>query len=145
MTHSDKEGPWGPPGCTCTAVNWGGYVVSHGKTCPHYVDTAAFEVLTGVRSDSISASHKDRLTGLVHGHTYFVKAWHECPDGNDAVVLQNHLRTMCAAWDHTTLPDELARGEDWAIKILRASPPTCVEVEIMRDGEGLYAKARLRR
>lgn len=103
------------------------------------------EVLTGVRSDSIAAAHKDRLTGQVHGHTYFVKAWHECPDSNDAVVLQNHLRTLCATWDHAVLPDELARGEDWAVAIMRLSPPTCVEVEILRNGEGLYAKARRRR
>jgi len=105
----------------------------------------AIEVLTGVRSDSISSAHRDRLTGEVHGHTYFVKAWHDCPDNNDAVVLQNHLKAMCAVWDHKMLPAELERGEDWAVAILRLSPPSCVEVEILRDGEGLYAKARRKR
>ncbi len=103
------------------------------------------EILTGVRSDRICAAHRDRLSGEVHGHTYFVKAWHDCPDENDAVVLQNHLRKMCAVWDHKMLPDELVRGEDWAVAILRLSPPSCVAVEILRDGEGLYAKARRKR
>jgi 6-pyruvoyl-tetrahydropterin synthase len=96
--------------------------------------------LTGVGA-IICAAHAERLSGVVHGHTYEVTAWHECPDSNDAVILQNHLQGVCSAFDHTTLAPELSRAEDLAAAILRLSPPTCVEVEIRRPLERLYAKA----
>lgn len=81
------------------------------------------------------------MTGELHGHTWEVTAWHYCADNNDAVVLQNHMMTICKVWDHTVLPPELSRAEDLAAAILRLSPPTCVEVEIRRPLERLYAKA----
>lgn len=90
----------------------------------------------------LSASHRDRLTGEVHGHSWEVIVWHRCVNLNDAVMLQNHLVTMLKTWDHTVLPDELARAEDLAAAIKRLSPPSCVEVEIRRPLERLYARAR---
>lgn len=90
----------------------------------------------------LSASHLDRLTGKMHGHSWEVIAWHQCANENDAVVLQNHLATLLKAWDHTVLPPELARAEDLAAAIKRLSAPSCVEVEIRRPLERLYARAR---
>ena len=91
----------------------------------------------------LSASHVDRLTGTTHGHSWEVIAWHRCDDGeNDAVVLQNHLAGLLKVWDHTILPHNLSRAEDLAAAILALSPPTCVEVEIRRPLERIYARAR---
>ena len=81
--------------------------------------------LTGV-GWHICASHEDRMTKAVHGHTWEVIAWHSCPDHNDAVILQTHLQMVCESFDHKTIPAELARGEDLAAAILRLSPVTCV-------------------
>ena len=99
------------------------------------------ETLTGV-GWHFSASHHDRLTGALHGHSYQVIAWHRCEDNNDAVILQEHLRGLCKTFDHTVLPDGLTRAEDMAMAILKLSPPSCVEVEIRRPVERLYARAR---
>jgi 6-pyruvoyl-tetrahydropterin synthase len=90
----------------------------------------------------LSASHMDRLTGVVHGHSWEVIVWHRCVDENDAVMLQMHLHTMLQAWDHSVLPPELARAEDLAAAIMALSPPSCVEVEIRRPLERLYARVR---
>lgn len=100
------------------------------------------DVLTGV-GWHFSASHPDVLTGKVHGHSWEVTAWHLCKDANDAVVLQNHLVAMLKAWDHTILPPELTRAEDMAAAILKLSPPSCVEVEIRRPLERIYARVRV--
>lgn len=89
----------------------------------------------------LSAAHRDRLSGQVHGHTWFVIAWHICQDRNDAVILQMHLKTLLASFDHTVLPDELAMAEDFAAMVLKLSQPSCVEVEIRRGEDRLYAKA----
>jgi len=90
----------------------------------------------------LSASHVDRLTGKTHGHSWEVIVWHRCENENDAVVLQNHLANMLKVWDHTILPPELARAEDLAAAILKLSPPSCVEVEIRRPLERIYARVR---
>lgn len=90
----------------------------------------------------LSASHLDRLSGKTHGHSWEIIAWHRCENDNDAVVLQNHLVNLLKAWDHTVLPPELARAEDIAAAVLKLSPPSCVEVEIRRPLERLYARAR---
>lgn len=90
----------------------------------------------------ISASHRDRLTGKLHGHSWEVVAWHRCEDQNDAVILQEHLRGICKNFDHTELPPHLTRAEDMAAAILKLSPPSCVEVEIRRPLERLYARVR---
>lgn len=99
------------------------------------------DLLTGV-GWYFSASHHDRLTGKVHGHSWEVTAWHRCEDENDAVILQENLRGICKTFDHTVLPDGLARAEDMAMAILKLSPPSCVEVQISRPLERLYARAR---
>lgn len=96
---------------------------------------------TGV-GGHFSASHHDRLTGKVHGHSWEVVAWHRCENDNDAVVLQNHLVNLLKTFDHTILPPELNRAEDMASAILRLSPPSCVEVEVRRPLERLYARSR---
>ncbi len=90
----------------------------------------------------LSASHVDRLTGKTHGHSWEVVAWHNCENENDAVVLQNHLTTLLKAWDHTVLPPELASAEGLAFAVMRLSPPSCIEVEVRRPLERLYARAR---
>jgi hypothetical protein len=90
----------------------------------------------------LSASHADRLTGATHGHSWEVIAWHQCENENDAVVLQNHLVNLLKVWDHAVLPPDLASAEDLAAAILKLSPPSCVEVEIRRPLERLYARAR---
>lgn len=99
-------------------------------------------VLTGV-GWHFCAAHRDRMTGQLHGHTYEVIAWHECEHENDAVILQTHLKGVVSSLlDHKELPPELARAEDMAAVILKLSPKSCVEVEIRRSAERLYAKAR---
>jgi hypothetical protein len=45
---------------------------------------------------------------------------------------------LLAQWDHTTLPDELAWGEDIAATVLTLC--NCVRVEVMRPTEGFYAE-----
>lgn len=95
-------------------------------------------VLTGV-GWHISAAHADRLTGDVHGHTWEVTAWHSCQA--DVVVLQSDLKLICEAFDHKILSPELSRAEDLAAVILRLSLPSCIEVELRRPAERLYAKA----
>jgi 6-pyruvoyl-tetrahydropterin synthase len=90
----------------------------------------------------ISASHRDRLTGKIHGHSWEVIAWHRCENENDAVILQENLRAICKNFDHTELPSELTQAEGMAATILRLSPPSCVEVEVRRPLERLYARVR---
>lgn len=96
---------------------------------------------TGVGS-ILSASHVDRLTGKTHGHSWEVIAWHRCEHENDAVVLQNHLVNLLKPFDHTVLPPELSRAEDLAAAIMKLSPPSCIEVEIRRPLERVYARSR---
>jgi hypothetical protein len=68
-----------------------------------------------------------------------VTAWFEADQ--DALALQAELIRICATFDHGILPAGLARGEDLAAKILEMAGDHCVEVEIRRPLERLYAKA----
>ena len=84
-----------------------------------------------------SASHRDPVRREVHGHSYEVVCWFDA-DGRDAVVLQEKLRVILTAWDHTTLPDDLSRAEDLAAAIMHVMD--CEGVHISRPVERLHAK-----
>ena len=93
------------------------------------------EMLTGV-AGHFSATHKSP-EGKWHGHTWYVKAWFRNKHRLDARVMQASLNTMLARYDHSELPDNLAWGEDIAREI--ATLVNCVEVEVSRPAEGIYA------
>jgi hypothetical protein len=93
------------------------------------------EMLTGV-SGHFSATHKSP-EGKWHGHTWYVKAWFRNNHRLDARVMQASLNTMLARYDHSELPEDLAWGEDIAREI--ATLINCVEVEVSRPAEGIYA------
>jgi len=93
------------------------------------------EMLTGV-SGHFSAAHKSP-EGQWHGHTWYVKAWFRNKHRLDARVMQAALNTMLARYDHSELPEHLAWGEDIAREI--ATLVNCVEVEVSRPAEGVYA------
>lgn len=93
------------------------------------------EMLTGV-SGHFSATHKSP-EGKWHGHTWYVKAWFRNKHRLDARVMQASLNTMLARYDHSELPENLAWGEDIAREI--ATLVNCVEVEVSRPAEGIYA------
>lgn len=94
------------------------------------------EMLTGI-SGHFSATHKSP-EGQWHGHTWYVKAWFRNKHRLDARVMQASLNTMLARYDHSELPENLAWGEDIAREI--GSLINCVEVEVSRPAEGIYAK-----
>jgi hypothetical protein len=73
----------------------------------------------------------------MHGHTWKVRAWFETGGRTDARLYKAALDVMLRQWDHTTLPDELAWGEDIGLTILTLC--NCVRVEVMRPMEGFYA------
>lgn len=93
------------------------------------------EMLTGV-SGHFSAAHKSP-EGQWHGHTWYVKAWFRNKHRLDARIMQASLNTMLARYDHSELPEHLAWGEDIAREI--ATLVNCVEVEVSRPAEGIYA------
>lgn len=93
------------------------------------------EMLTGV-AGHFSATHKSP-EGKWHGHTWYVKAWFRNKHRLDARVMQASLNTMLARYDHSKLPDNLAWGEDIAREV--ATLVNCVEVEVSRPAEGIYA------
>lgn len=93
------------------------------------------EMLTGV-AGHFSATHKSP-EGKWHGHTWYVKAWFRNKHRLDARIMQASLNTMLARYDHSELPDNLAWGEDIAREI--ATLVNCVEVEVSRPAEGIYA------
>ena len=93
------------------------------------------EMLTGV-AGHFSATHKSP-EGKWHGHTWYVKAWFRNKHRLDARIMQASLNTMLARYDHSELPDNLAWGEDIAREI--ATLVNCVEVEVGRPAEGIYA------
>lgn len=96
------------------------------------------KTLTGV-GWYICAAHREP-NGTVHGHTWEVKAWHECADRNDAVALQMHLRNLLETLDHDELPPHMVQAEDLAAVVLQLSPPSCVAVDVWRGPERLYAR-----
>lgn len=94
------------------------------------------------------AAHADKTTGNMHGHTWQVIAWFYMGEA-EAVrdLLQGILKTI----DHTTLPPELAWGEDlaeWIAGKLNENPncpaprstPLCVRVQVNRPAEHIYAE-----
>ena len=94
------------------------------------------EMLTGV-SGHFSATHKSS-EGKWHGHTWYVKAWFRNEHRSDARVMQASLNQMLKRYDHSELAENLEWGEDIAREI--GSLINCVEVEVSRPAEGIYAK-----
>ena len=94
------------------------------------------EMLTGV-SGHFSATHKSP-EGKWHGHTWYVKAWFRNKHRSDARVMQASLNQMLKRYDHSELAENLEWGEDIAREI--GSLINCVEVEVSRPAEGIYAK-----
>lgn len=86
------------------------------------------------------AAHRDPLNGQIHGHTWDVTADWAGEPWRDARVLQQTLKTVLAAWDHTELPAELHSGEALS-KALLALLTDCVRVDISRPAERIYAYA----
>lgn len=94
------------------------------------------EMLTGV-AGHFSATHKSP-EGQWHGHTWYVRIWFRNKHRSDARVMQASLNTMLARYDHSELPEHLAWGEDIAREL--GSLANCVEVEVSRPAEGIYAR-----
>jgi hypothetical protein len=93
---------------------------------------------TGVRWH-FSAAHRAAGSDVLHGHTWEVTAWASSSPGLDAVEFQGRLRALLAErFDHRTLPDGLARGEDIAAAIRDALE--CWAVEVARPAEGIFAR-----
>lgn len=86
------------------------------------------------------AAHRDRDTGQLHGHTWDVIAWFNSP--KDAIALQGDLQAVLSAFDHQVLPDNLAWGEAIADAIC-GRLEGCVEVQISRPSERIYARCRI--
>lgn len=99
--------------------------------------TSGVSTMTGVGS-YFCAAHRDRDTGQLHGHTWDVVAWFKT--SKNAITLKAELQSVLQGFDHKELPDELAWGEAMAVEIMRLLTD-CVEVEIRRESERIYAKA----
>lgn len=110
--------------------------------------------LTGVRA-SLNASHRNRTTGVVHGHRWNVTLWFlSYSSPADAVHLRNALTEYLARYEGKCLPDKLAWAEDLACAIMHGMTPDphgydgrlgeVVAVEISREREGLLARAERR-
>ena len=82
-----------------------------------------------------SAAHR-APDGQMHGHTWIIRAWFETPERADAHLYRAALHEILRQWDHTTLPDELAWGEDIGRAVITLC--NCVRVEVMRPTEGFY-------
>lgn len=97
-------------------------------------------VLTGARV-SLTADHRERGTGRVHGHTWTITAWQT--EGGNALWLQDSLNSWASQYEGGCLPDRIAWGEDMAADVARFltsefSEPT--RVEVTREKEGLFAE-----
>jgi 6-pyruvoyl-tetrahydropterin synthase len=90
-------------------------------------------VLTAVKSH-FSAAHRCKETGEMHGHTWDVTVWFKNINRVDARVFKQQLESDLARWDHKTLPDELAWGEDIAEDLAKRFLVVAVEVSRPRDG-----------
>lgn len=77
--------------------------------------------------------------GVAHGHSYEVIAWYR--HGYDARPLRGFLDQVLGAIDHTVLPDELRFAERIA-EYIGERLPGCIEVEVNRPLERIYAKWR---
>ncbi len=84
-----------------------------------------------------SASHTDPVRQQLHGHSYEVVCWFDSSPPRDAVVLQEKLKVVLSAFDHTTLPPELSRAEDMAAALMQLMD--CQGVQISRPVERLHA------
>lgn len=101
--------------------------------------------LTGVGA-ILSASHRDQVTGQVHGHTWEVTAWFR-HDGTDQSIRKHQLDKMIATLDHRCLPDRIAWGEALAKHIgenmeygWSTGDPNLVAVDVNRPLERIYAR-----
>jgi 6-pyruvoyl-tetrahydropterin synthase len=88
----------------------------------------------------LSASHRDRLTGGMHGHTWKFTAWVNGDPPRDARVLKVRLETVLKAFDHTVLPDDLASAEALC-RAIEQLLGDCTEVTAER-AEGFLARWR---
>lgn len=120
--------------CSGTEAQQGGSLLMTQVQNPTNWDCG--EMLTGV-SGHFSATHKSP-EGKWHGHTWYVKAWFRNKHRLDARVMQASLNQMLKRYDHSELPENLEWGEDIAREI--GSLINCVEVEVSRPAEGIYAK-----
>lgn len=78
--------------------------------------------------------------GVLHGHSYEVKAWFAWDGPRDARCFKAALDVLLKQWDHTVLPDHLAWGEEIARAV--GTLAGCVEVEVSRPLERYYARWR---
>lgn len=96
--------------------------------------------MTGVGA-VLSAAHRDRETGTLHGHTWEVTAW--VVAGRSALPHQDLLRIAISKLDHRELPTELAWGEDiaeWIADEMTLAGAAVLMVEVNRPAERIYAK-----
>jgi hypothetical protein len=93
-------------------------------------------LLTGV-SGHFSAAHCTP-EGALHGHTWHVLAWFECPGPADACCYKAALDRLLSDWDHSKLPEGMEWGEDIAVAVGKLA--NCVEVVVSRPLEGFYAR-----
>lgn len=98
-------------------------------------------VLTGVKSH-FSAAHRCQSSGAMHGHTWEVTVWFNNPYRFDAAILKRQVDHDLSRWDHGTLPDELAWGEEICLDL--ATRSNVVAVEVARPLEGILARWELK-
>lgn len=84
----------------------------------------------------LCVSHRDKVTGELHGHTYEAVCWF--PGGVEAEKLRGDCERLCADLDHSILPPELAWAEDLIAEIKRRT--NALGVELRRPLERLYAR-----
>lgn len=84
------------------------------------------------------AAHRDLETGKLHGHTWEVIAWFKSDE--NAMKLQLRLKDYLKSFDHEVLDDSVSWAEKIAADIC-ASLEDCIEVQISRPAERIYAKA----
>lgn len=88
----------------------------------------------------LRVAHRATTGGAVHGHTYEVVAWFT---NGDALDRQAQLEELLKPLDHTTLQPGLSTGEQIALYVLgQLRFFGCVEVEIRRPLERIYARTR---
>ena len=107
-----------------------------GKVGAHTLTRLKSECLTGVGAH-ISAAHRDQ-NGVMHGHTWTIRAWWIYSPGRDAIALRGELVRLLAVHDHKALPDALATGEGMARYI--ADELDCHMVEVSREPEQIFAR-----
>ena len=94
----------------------------------------------GVLSCAHEAINADIFGGEMHGHSYEVTAWFENDEGGDVRMFQAAFFALLKTMDHKVLPPELATGEAIARRVGLLNK--CVEVEVRRPLERIYAKWR---